>query len=111
MATTTNFNCGKIFDSRDYWEDEDTDICSMEFEDTLELLDEEQTAETAKIEGTLGLWDGKHEIEPVFEDTVSQAVKRCLGDCPDIVIEKTENNKLEITTLHHDGRNSFTITY
>lgn len=106
-----NLPNGVIFSSFDYHEEENQFLCDTEWEETLKALDEEQTEDTAKITGKLGLWDGTHEIEPVETETVSEAVEKCLGKCDDITIEKVAPGELEITSYHHDGRNRFTVKY
>lgn len=64
-----------------------------------------------KIYGTLGLWDGKHDIMPEEEDYFEDAIKRCLGrDIESFEIYKSGDWTLYIDAHHHDGTNHFKIT-
>lgn len=65
------------------------------------------------INGTLGLWDGRHKIKPTPCDDVESAIYKCLGrDCElqsqeDLYID--ENGVIHVNASHHDGTNIFTI--
>lgn len=64
------------------------------------------------IIGSLGLWDGTHEIEPVFEWTLEDAIKKCINgsSAEDFSVElDVERGEIIIAAYHHDGTNSFVI--
>lgn len=62
------------------------------------------------ISGSLGLWWGQPEIEPVRCDSLTEAIKKCIDDrsCQDFRLE-LEDGKISVAVYHHDGCNSFTI--
>lgn len=60
------------------------------------------------ISGTLGLWWGKPEIEPVEMDSVYKAIKKCMGQA-DYVEAFFTDGVIEVHSTHHDGTNCFTI--
>ena len=60
-----------------------------------------------RIEGTLGLWDGRHTIIPVIRKGID-AVLDCLNESDDYVIYE-ERGTLKVVAYHHDGRNEFTL--
>ena len=61
------------------------------------------------ITGVLGLWDGKHEIIPVEEDSVYDAINKCFGrDINDIKVFY-EDGAIRVLAMHHDGTNVFYI--
>lgn len=63
----------------------------------------------AVVEGTLGLWWGSPEVvQRLFGDVVL-ALRACIDRADDFIIKKA-GHRLEVETLHHDGRNYFTIT-
>ena len=62
------------------------------------------------INGTLGLWDGKHDIQPVLVDTLKQAIEKCIAKCDYIEISyDPDEDVIEVVASHHDGTNVFTI--
>lgn len=76
-------------------------------EDEIENLKEAMKDKEYRIEGTLGLWDGRHTIIPVIRKGIN-AVLDCLNECDEYVIYE-ERGTLKITAYHHDGRNEFII--
>lgn len=60
------------------------------------------------VNGSCGLWYGARHIVPTFCDNLYDAVMKCV-DNMDYVILEVENNTLNITGIHHDGRNHFSI--
>ena len=62
------------------------------------------------VEGSLGLWWGKPEIEQRYFRDVLLAIYECLRGAYDFSIKKA-GHKLEVVNMHHDGRNYFTITF
>ena len=61
------------------------------------------------ITGTLGLWWGSPEIEPVEVDSVYEAIKKCIGGDSYFVTAYFDDGKIEVHAHHHDGTNCFTI--
>jgi len=92
-------------DAESFWED-------------IQLFDKEAVAtynwaEKGKIDGllitgTLGLWDGRHNIYPVFCHTLEGALRKCWGQCDDFRVD-IQNGVITAYAYHHDGRNVFTI--
>lgn len=66
---------------------------------------------TYKIEGSLGLWTGRHTIYPVYATSLYNAIDRCVND-RDITNFKIleDRGRLIVEAYHHDGCNKFTIT-
>ena len=62
------------------------------------------------ITGTLGLWWGKPEIQPVDMDSVYDAVKKCIGGDAEFVTVYFDDGKITVHAHHHDGCNCFTIS-
>ena len=60
------------------------------------------------VSGSLGLWDGRHEIEPKEFESLEKAIKACWGDTSDIRAW-TKGGVLYVNELHHDGTNCFEI--
>lgn len=61
------------------------------------------------ITGSLGLWDGRHDIYPTIEPSLEKAVNACFGrSIMDISIEK-RGSVLYVCAYHHDGRNYFEL--
>ena len=86
------------------------DIVRENFEEDLDnIKDCKQYNVPVTITGTLGLWWGKPEIEPVEMDSVYEAVKKCIGG-GDYVEAYYNDGKIEVYVTHHDGTNCFTIT-
>lgn len=95
--------------SNDYW-DFVSDCQRIEWDDFLLNLGHSKinTAYYWVISGSLGLWFGTRDIELVKCDTLEEAIRKCIGSCDDVIIEK-EGNAVYVTGLHHDGRNHFEI--
>jgi hypothetical protein len=62
-----------------------------------------------RIEGTLGLWNGRHDIEPYAKNSVYDAINWCIGrDTQDIDVFYDDGH-IEVQCHHHDGTNTFYI--
>lgn len=64
------------------------------------------------ITGKLGLWNGKHEILPIIEDSLCNAIKKCIsgGSILDYKVTlDTETGVVSVSAHHHDGVNFFNI--
>ena len=95
-----------LFDSNDYI-NESIEVFDEDYEDLLESLG--QVEGRWKITGTLGLWDGRHEIEPVEMDSLKEAVEKCFGSNEYIKL-MTNGELYFVDGIHHDGTNKFVIT-
>lgn len=60
------------------------------------------------ITGSLGLWDGSHDIYPTKCDCLLSAVKKCWGSSDEFDME-FKNGVYYCNAYHHDGANSFEI--
>ena len=60
------------------------------------------------ITGSLGLWNGRPTIVPVFCNNLVEAIEKCFGSCDDLEVN-LENGHLEVLAKHHDGTNCFEI--
>lgn len=62
------------------------------------------------ITGTLGLWDGSHEIKcsKTF-DTLLDAIDACIPNCACEIEADWHNGVVEVRVYHHDGTNCFDI--
>lgn len=60
------------------------------------------------ISGTLGLWDGTHEISPVTCNSVHEAIVKCINDMDDCDVWFNDG-AIEVEAKHHDGTNKFMI--
>jgi hypothetical protein len=59
------------------------------------------------VTGSLGLWDGRHTIQPVY-DNLAKCITKCLNASDEIEIYEVDG-ELKIDAYHHDGINRFTI--
>lgn len=85
------------------------DSLAMEWDDLfVNLKYSENANKPCVITGTLGLWHGRPTIVPVPCDDIESAIRKCANDM-DYVIVKQVNGHLEVTGVHHDGRNHFEI--
>lgn len=60
------------------------------------------------IVGYVQLWTGKREIMPVKCDTLWEAIQRTV-EHSDFQIIKQVNGHIEVSAIHHDGTNRFSI--
>ena len=60
------------------------------------------------ITGTLGLWNGKPDIYPVFCYSLEKALQKCWGKCDEFRVD-IQNGVITAYAHHHDGTNVFTI--
>ena len=60
------------------------------------------------ITGKLGLWWGSPEIEPVREESVYDALQKCMRDANSVTAEWNDG-EIQVSAGHHDGCNCFTI--
>ena len=94
--------------SNHYW-DFVADMRAMEWDDfMLDIKHCKCENRMWAITGSLGLWWGTPDIEPTFKDSLSEAIFACINGCDDFVITK-KCSAINITAMHHDGRNNFTL--
>lgn len=81
----------------------------------IELTDFEDNLQYSKnndhycvITGTLGLWNGHPTIKPIVCNSLFEAIQICVNHMDYYIIEQV-NGHLEVTGIHHDGRNCFEI--
>lgn len=62
------------------------------------------------IIGKLGLWNGTPKIEPIICDDLEEAIRKIIEVNFDfkLIVEHVDDH-LEITQIHHDGRNHFEL--
>lgn len=64
------------------------------------------------ITGTLGLWDGKHDIKSVFKHGLCEAIDKCISGSDtwdyDVFLNDDEDY-ITVHAKHHDGTNVFEI--
>ena len=95
-------------DSEDYW-DYVHETQSMWYNDEMDNIKFSKENDTPVIViGTLGLWDGRHDIYPVLCDSLHDAIEKCVGRCDNVRVE-FNNGIIEVDGYHHDGTNSFSI--
>ena len=59
--------------------------------------------------GTVGLWNGRHEIVPTRVESVYEAIQRCYGRSIDDLEAVWEDGVITVYAYHHDGTNVFEI--
>lgn len=85
------------------------DTLSMEWDDLMSNIkyDKNNNVDCIVV-GSLGLWDGRHHIDPKHFPTLERAINACISGCDYIII--TENDGvINIKGIHHDGTNQFNI--
>ena len=63
------------------------------------------------VEGSVGLWYGRREVEQTKCDNFVDAIYKCMGRSCEIDEIKVIDNHFEVTAIHHDGRNYFDIYF
>ena len=95
------FICWANNEQQAEWED---------FITTLKEYADKQKGDGFMITGSLGLWDGRHDIYPAFVKTLRAAVEKCTSNGDYIKIELDKKlHVIEVAVTHHDGTNLFTI--
>lgn len=79
-------------------------------QDIANIRDYEKYNVPVVIRGTLGLWDGRHKIEPVQVGSVYEAIERCLGHSIADVEVKWVDGAIMVYAYHHDGCNILEIS-
>ena len=81
-----------------------------DYNETKNLLDEVETKYGVLVTGTLDLWFGKREIEPVVFDYITDLLDHLArnGDTYDLEI-RAYKGYIEVVKIHHDGTNVFKV--
>lgn len=80
--------------------------------DKINMKDSEYAERNFIITGSLGLWDGKHNIRPVFEHGLCEAIDYTIKgrDIWDFdVFLNDDEDYITVHAKHHDGTNVFEI--
>ena len=96
--------------------DEDSDTFHNWLHDTLNIYYEDlminikHSKENTEciVLGSIGRWNGRFEIAVTKFNTLKDAIRECVCNM-DYVIIKNNNGVIEVTGIHHDGRNTFEI--
>lgn len=99
-------------DSQEFicWANSEQSANWLDFDMALRDYAKKQKGDGFMITGSLGLWDGRHDIYPTFVKTLRAAVEKCAENGDYIKVElDDELNVIEVSVSHHDGTNLFTI--
>ncbi len=80
--------------------------------DKINMKDSEYAERNFIITGSLGLWDGKHNIKPVFCHGLCEVIDKCIEgrDIWDYdVFLNDDEDYITVHAKHHDGTNVFEI--
>ena len=82
---------------------------SMDWDDLMTNIkyDKDNNVDCVVV-GSLGLWDGRHDIDTKHFSTLDRAINTCVSGCDYIVITENEG-VIHIKGIHHDGTNNFEI--
>ena len=92
----------------EYENDFDAECDYNDFLSHLNYIEEHSNATSYLIIGNLGLWNGRPNIYPILKQYLKDAYKKCVNNMDDVIV-KINNTVMEVTGLHHDGRNTFYI--
>lgn len=84
------------------------DMLNMEWEDMFRGMKHSKYNDECVVLGCLGLWYGSRNIIPTKENTLADAIKKCVSGC-DYARIKIVDGHIEIKAIHHDGTNDFEI--
>ena len=85
------------------------DTLSMEWDDLMSNIKYDKNNNVnCIVVGSLGLWDGRHDIDPKHFPTLEKAIYACISGCDYIIITENEG-VINIKGIHHDGTNQFNI--
>lgn len=84
----------------------------MDFDDMLSNFKYSHLKNTpVLIEGSVGTWSGRFEVEQVKCNNFVDAIYKCMGRSCEISEVVKRGNAIEVTAIHHDGRNYFTLYF
>lgn len=84
------------------------DTLSMEWDDLMANIRCSNANTACVVNGSLGLWDGRHDIDIKQFPTLEKAINACISGCDYIIITENEG-VINIKGIHHDGTNHFNI--
>lgn len=85
------------------------DTLSMDWDDLMTNIKYDKNNNVdCVVTGTLGLWDGRHDIDTKHFPTLDRAINTCVSGCDYIIITENEG-VINIKGIHHDGTNNFEI--
>ena len=85
------------------------DSLSMDWDDLMSNIKYDKNNNVdCVVTGSLGLWDGRHEIDAKHFPTLDRAIVACISGCDYIIITENEG-VINIKGIHHDGTNNFEI--
>ena len=85
------------------------DTLSIEWDDMMSNIkyDKHNNVDCVVV-GSLGLWDGRHDIDAKHFPTLDRAINACISGCDYVIIIENEG-VINIKGIHHDGTNNFEI--
>lgn len=85
------------------------DSLSMDWDDLITNIKYDKNNNVdCVVTGSLGLWDGRHDIDAKHFPTLDKAINACVSGCDCIIIAENEG-VIDIKGIHHDGTNNFEI--
>jgi hypothetical protein len=85
------------------------DSLSMDWDDLMTNIKYDKNNNVdCVVTGSLGLWDGRHDIDTKHFPTLDRAINACISGCDYIIITENEG-VINIKGIHHDGTNNFEI--
>ena len=85
------------------------DSLSMDWDDLMTNIKHDKNNNVdCIVVGSLGLWDGRHDIDAKHFPTLDRAIVACISGCDYIDITENEG-VIYIKGIHHDGTNNFEI--
>lgn len=82
---------------------------AYDWEDFVDNLKYTLKNEDFLVTGTLGLWNGRHDIYAQVKNGLYDAVMYCIGDSTLDVDVQFNDGVIEVNCHHHDGTNCFEI--
>lgn len=93
------------------WMREDNDADWDNFQYELECYDRKHPNALYEVAGSLGLWNGRHTINPCEISSLEEAIRLCLGNDSmfDFTVKEDQFGAMVVEYCHHDGCNIFYI--
>ena len=84
------------------------DVIQMDWNDTLDNIKHSKQNGDCVIIGTLGLWNGRHDVYPTRCNSLDIAIQKCVGSC-EYARVTLSGGIINVSAIHHDGTNRFEI--
>lgn len=101
-------------DSDDFihWQNNESTADWEDFEAEVKCYDhKDKKSDGYVVTGSLGLWDGRRDIQPTLFNTLIGAIEKCISGCDYIEVSyDDEEDVIVVSASHHDGTNHFVIT-